>query len=444
MRKSKNNDEKKVFDYNKETNSKKSEHIKTTKRKTNNNIYQTILTLLIFIIIVLYISNSVINLIKRPTETVFVNEGILSKEETAIGYVIRDEEVVKGDNYKNGMEQIIDEGQKVAKDESIFRYYSEGEDDIKEEISKLDSEIEKEIDESEDNLFTTDIKMLDTQISEKLYHIDNISDVQKLQENKKNIDEYITKKAEIAGELSPKGSHLKELINERNDYQKSLTEESEYITAPRSGILSYRVDGLEETLTADDFSNYTKEFLSNLNLKTGQIISTNYEEGKIVSSFECYIVSICDSNEAKNAEVGDNVSLVLPSTNQVKAKIDNIIKENDQETTITFKIENGIDELLNYRKIAFDIIWWNSRGYKIPNSAIITEDGLNYVIKSKMGYLTKILVKLVKQTDNYSIVENYSTSEIRELNADSNARTSILLNDELILNPTKEQIDSTY
>lgn len=442
--KNKNSIDNKVFDYNKETGKKKNEHIKTTKRKSNNNFYQTAVVLLILVIIILYISNSVVNLIKRPTETVFVNEGVLSKEETEIGYIIRDEEVVKGDNFKNGMEQIVDEGQKVANDESIFRYYSEGEDGIKDKIAKLDSEIEKEIDESEDSLFTTDIKMLDTQISEKLYHIDNISDMQKLQESKKNIEEYITKKAEIAGELSPKGSHLKELINERNDYQRSLTEESEYITAPRSGILSYRVDGLEDTLTTDDFSTYNKEFLSNLNLKTGQIISTNYEEGKIVSSFECYIVATCNSDEARNAKIGDTVSLVLPSSNQVKAKIDNIIIENDQETTLAFKIENGIDELLNYRKIPFDIVWWNSRGYKIPNSAIITENNLNYVIKTKMGYLTKVLVKLVKQTESYSIVENYSTSEIKELDVDSNTKTSILLNDELILNPTQEQINSTY
>lgn len=420
--------------------------MKRDNRKTNNkknNNLRVMISFIIFVIIGYYIVQSIASLLKHPTNTVFVNIGTISKEETDIGYIVRDEVIVKGDNYKNGMEQIIDEGQKVAKDESIFRYYSNGEDDIKEKISKLDVEIEKEIDKSEEDIFSTDTKLLETQISEKIYKLDDLNNIQKIQENKKAIDEYITKKAEIAGELSPKGSHLKELINERNDYQKKLTDDSEYINAPKSGVLSYKVDGLEETLTTADFSKYNKKFMSELNLKTGQIIPTNTEKGKIVSNFECYIVCTSKTDEAKKAEVGDKVSIVLPSSNTVNATISYIIKENDEETTLALKFENGIKELLSYRKISFDIIWWDAKGYKIPNSAIITENNLNYVIKTKMGYLDKVLVKLVKQTDNYSIVDNYSTSEINELNVGKNVKTSILLNDELLLNPTQDQIDST-
>ena len=44
------------------------------------------------------------------------------------GYVIRDEVVVKGNQYKNGMEQIKSEGEKVAKNENVFRYYSKNEE----------------------------------------------------------------------------------------------------------------------------------------------------------------------------------------------------------------------------------------------------------------------------------------------------------------------------
>lgn len=384
-----------------------------------------------------------VNLIKNPTNTVFVSEGSISKEETEIGYIIRDESVVKGNNYKNGMEQIIDEGQKVAKDEPIFRYYSNGEEDIKSKISDLDKEIEKAIEENTDNLFSSDLKLIEAQISEKLYQFDDLNNIQKIQENKKVIDGYITKKAEIAGELSPKGSHLKELINERNENQRKLTDDSEYIRSPNSGILSYKIDGLEETLTTTDFSKYNKKFLDELNLKTGQIISTSSEKGKIVNNFECYIVCTTSTKEAMNAKIGDKVKIALPSTRTVDATIDYIIEEGEKERTIALKFENGIEELLSYRKISFDIIWWDSRGYKIPNSAIITDNNLNYVLKTKAGYLSRILVKVVKQTDNYSIVKNYSSSEIKELHVDSNVKTSIMLNDELLLNPTENQINST-
>ena len=79
----------------------------------------------------------------------------------------------------------------------------------------------------------------------------------------------------------------------------------------------------------------------------------------------------------------------------------------------------------------------------MPNSAIITENGLNYVIRTRSGYLTKILVKLVNQADNYSIVANYSSSELAELKLESKVTASLLLYDEIILKPTESQINST-
>ncbi len=48
----------------------------------------------------LYIGNSVFNLIKNPTDTVVVKNGKISKEETVPGYIIRDETVITGENYK--------------------------------------------------------------------------------------------------------------------------------------------------------------------------------------------------------------------------------------------------------------------------------------------------------------------------------------------------------
>ena len=59
------------------------------------------------------------------------------------GYIIRDEVVVKGNQYKNGMEQIKSEGEKVAKNENVFRYYSKNEENLKKQIAELDNKIQE-------------------------------------------------------------------------------------------------------------------------------------------------------------------------------------------------------------------------------------------------------------------------------------------------------------
>ncbi len=395
------------------------------------------------ILILVYIMHAVINLINNPTETFIIRNGQVSKEETEIGYIIRDETIVKGENYKNGMEPIIDEGQKTAKNEAIFRYYSNGEEELKKKIADLDVKIEEKMKENNQELFSTDTKLIDKKINDILQSINKINSVQSMQENKRALNNYITKKAQIAGELSPKGSYLKELVNQRNEYEKELNSNSEYIYAPKSGIMSYRIDGLEDTLTTNDLSKYNKVFLEKLSLKTGQIISTSTEQGKIVNNFECYIACTSKTKEAKNAKIGDKVKLTLPNSREIDAKVNTIINEGNDEVTVIFEFDQCIADLLSYRKISFDIVWWETEGFKVPNSAIINENNLNYVIRTKNGYLTKVLVKLGKQTENYSIVKNYSSSEIKELNISKNAKTTITLYDEILLKPTQEQINST-
>lgn len=410
------------------------------KRKVNKRKLAIIIVLVLAVCV--YLIASVYHLIKNPTDSVLVNQGRISQEETVDAYIIRDETVIKGENYKNGMVEIKSEGSKVASGDPVFRYYSAGEDDLKNKIADLDLKIQEAMEKNEDSLPSQDTRLLDTQIESTLEQVTNSNDIQKIKEYKKSISEKVTKKAKIAGELSPTGSYLKKLIDERSTYENELNSGAEYINATRSGMVSYRIDGLEETLNTSDFSKINKEFLQNLNLKTGQIISSSNEAGKIVNNFICYIACTSKSNEANQAKIGDSVKLALPSLNEVDAKVEYITRENDNEVTIIFSFTEGIEELLSYRKVSIDIIWWDEKGFKVPNTCIFEQDGLNYVIRTRAGYLDKVLVKVQKATENYSIVTNYSTSEIEELNLSEDVSTSIILYDELLLKPSENQINN--
>lgn len=111
-------------------------------------------------------------------------------------------------------------------------------------------------------------------------NINKLTDIHTISEYKKQIEEIASKKAKIAGESSPSGSYIQELTIQKEQYENELTENSEDIKAPESGVVSYRVDGLENVLTPDDFSSLTEEKLENLGLKTGKIISTSKESRK--------------------------------------------------------------------------------------------------------------------------------------------------------------------
>ena len=400
---------------------------------------------IIAILIVCYLGYTIYLLIKEPTDIFTIEEGKVYLEETDIGYIIRDETVVKGENYKNGMEQIKTEGEKAAKGESIFRYYSKNEESLIKQIAELDVKIQEAMATTQTNPFQSDVKILENQIDEKVELLNKTTDIAKLTEYKKEINELVTKKANIVGEKSPSGSYLKQLQDQRTTLENELNSGAEYITAPESGIVSYKVDGLEETLTKDNFSTLTKEYLENLNLKTGKIIATSDECGKMINNFECYIATISSSQEAKNAKIGDDVKIRLSNNTEVDAEIAYISQENEEENLIVLQIDEQIEELTNYRKISFDLIWWSYSGLKVPNQAIVEQDGLHYVVRNRAGYLTKILVNVEKQNEKYSIVSNYTTEELKELGlTDSQIANNktLYVYDEIMLNPDLSKVDS--
>lgn len=408
---------------------------KETKPKIN--IFKLIIISIVSILLCSYIFYNIIELIKQPSDLFVVESGKISLEEDATGYVIRDEIIISGENYANGLVQIKAEGERVAKGESVFRYYSKDEEELNEKIEELDVKIQEAL-LGQTNIYSNDIKILENQIEENLRQIRGTNDILKIREYKKNINNAITKKTKIIGEQSPSGSYIRELIKERSSYENQLNSGVEYIKAPNSGIVSYRIDGLEEVFSVNDFSNLNKEMLENINLKSGQIVAASNEKGKIINNFYSHIATIMNSETAKTKKVGDIVTLRLSSSKEVKGEITYIKEQEDGSILLIFKITKGVEELINYRKIAIDVVWWSDSGLKVANSAIRYENNIPYIIKNMAGYEYKIYVKIVSQNENYSIVKNYTTDEYRELgfkDEEIKNMKKITLYDEILTNP---------
>jgi len=422
-------------------------NIPNTEKIRKKNKKKVVIAYCISTIMLIYFVYCIIQLIKQPTNVIAIENGNLSEEENAVGYVIREEKVLQGNNYKNGMVQIKSEGEKVAKGDPVFRYYSANEETLIKKIQELDIKIQEAM-ENEKGIYSGDIKLLETQIQEKLIELETLNDIQKISEYKKDINTKITKKAKIAGERSPQGSYIRKLIDERSSYENKLNSGSEYINAESSGIVTYRVDGLESVLTPDSFSSLNTKLLQDLKLKTGEIISSSEESGKIVNNFEAYIATPINSEKAMKAQIGDKVTLRLSNSEEISAEIVYIVEE-ENERLITFKIDSGIEMLANYRKISFDIIWWSYRGLKVPNSALILEKGrqgceqegkdIYFVIRNRAGYTDKIPIKVLKQNSSYSIITNYENAVLKEkwgyTDNELKELKNIVLHDEIIVNP---------
>ena len=408
------------------------------KKKVKLNI-KLVLAAIILLIFVICFTYSIISLFINPTDTFMIDNGEISSYEEAVGYIIRDEKLFQGENYKNGISQIKTEGQRVAKGDPIFRYFTNNEESLNKKIAELDVQIQDAIAQNS-NIYSSDIASIDKQIEENLRSISTLNKKTDLLELKKGINNALTKKAKLTGEQSPAGSYINELVTQRSKYEEKLNSGSEYINATVSGVVSYKVDGLEDKLTVNNIDKLTEEYLSGLKLKTGEMIPSSNESGKIVNNYYCYIATILKSDEAKNAEVNDTVNIHLTTGDEIKTIIEYISEQENGNKLIVLKIKDCVEKLINYRKISFEIVWWSAKGLRVPNSSIIEEDGKKSIVRKRIGYTDKILVKVLKSTEDYSIIENYTSMELKELgytNKEIENMKNISLYDEILLKPTK-------
>lgn len=318
---------------------------------------------------------------------------------------------------------------------------ADDEDDLKKKIEEIDLKIQDALSKQE-SFFPTDVKNLEKQIDDKVKSLNSVTDLQKIAEYKKDISNIITKKAKIIGELSTRGSYIKELTEEREKYESELTGGSEYVVAPVAGMVSYRVDGLENTLSPNSLQELTEESLENLGLKTGRIVPVSNEEAKIINNFNVRIVASLNSIAAKEAKVGDKVIITLSSGIEIDAKVEYVIPQNESDKIlIIFKLNNLNEELIDYRKISFNITWWSKSGLKIPNDAIVEDDdGNTCVVKEKAGTYSKVFVKILKKNDKYSIVENYSSEDFERLGIDASTYSKISQYDMILMYPDLSKI----
>lgn len=463
------------------------------KKKINQNTIIIILSLMIIGIV--YFAISIVRLFQKPVDTVLIKNGELINYEEVVGYIIRNEDIIDNSDYDGLIKSEVPDATRVAKDSTIITYVSKSEEQILAKMAELDEKINKAI-ESQQTIFPNDVKTLENEIENAIYS--NIKDnrsINSLKENKKYINEKIEKKAKIVGELSPAGSELKNLIDQRRGYETELNNAEKTLTSPKSGLISYRVDNLENVLTYNSISLLTIDNLKKLKATLNEVIPVNTKNVKVIDNFECYIAVPMSSEDAFNAKLNDTVYLRFKNTKDalIQATIEYISNEDD-EVLLVFKIGSNIEELSKYRKIGLDVVWWSSKGLKaskdvlfysdVPyslsgdNDEVTTTDnsgdnvsgdiisgdnisGDNDILNienlsgdsgeqstitntikiptitiKKAYYTVNVFVKVVKETEDFVILTNYTDNELREMGVLENViegRSTLKLYDEALV-----------
>ena len=136
---------------------------------------------------------------------------------------------------------------------------------IQDDIKKVNEDIIKEQNQRKEfSLVRKDIKNINYQIDDLINKYMNAysnRNYSQLYSIRSSIELEIEKKQSVLAQEN--SASFQELVAIKNEYEKKLFNNSDVISAPKGGIVSYYFDGLEEKLSVNNFDKITEKDLKN-------------------------------------------------------------------------------------------------------------------------------------------------------------------------------------
>jgi len=334
-------------------------------------------------------------LLKKGDTAYLVETGTLEHSDLAEAYVIKGETIIKRDVEKS-LVPVVAEGKRVSKGGIIATYKSKEYDEYLATLEEMDNEI-LELMQDLPVVYSGEIESMENQIRDELKKAVGVTSYVEMQDYVNKINTLINKRASVVGELTPKGAAITKLINERNEFEKTMKSSSDNVIATIPGIVSYKTDGLEERLAPDKINILTFDYVKDI--MTSRNVGSNI---KIIDNYSCYIIARATDVNKDYIKTDKTYKLrVIGDTeNELSGKLISYTISNETGVVdLTFEISNKIENIASLRDIEIEIVWWTTSGMYVPNGAIYTKNDVSFVKIIKYGKYTEVPIIILKQNE---------------------------------------------
>ncbi len=396
--------------------------------------------LILVLFLLLYIPSLINWLTGNNVTTDIINIGKIEDSINSNGIIIRDEVLLDKALAGGRYIPLIPEGEKTKANYQIASILGSGSDIIMDKIDDINSKVLKarmDIVEKT-NFFSEDLKKLDAEIlqqSKKMAEASNNNDLTEISRCREKIRAIIDKKAEIIGENAT-NEYIDSLEQEKALLKKQLGENTTTVVSKHSGIVSYKIDGLETSLATDSLEGLSSENISKIidnytyNRSKDEVEAGGYI-AKIIKGTDIYIASVLKTESSKEYEIGDKITIRINDIGiEASGTITNKNVEKDGNTVLVVKISRGLDLLSAYRVVNIDIIKRTEEGLKVPLRCLrdISKDSTTaniMLVKYNVADIRK--VNIICKDDEYAIIST-PENELKE---------TVNLYDIFVINPDK-------
>lgn len=215
---------------------------------------------------------------------------------------------------------------------------------------------------------------------------------------------------------------LNVLIQDASNYEAQLSNEAAIVKANQSGIVSFKLDGQEETLNydvlmnspisdvKDVIENSVRAITSDLNVTAGENVA------RIASNEEQYLAVYLNQRDIDVAAFAvDSVHTINVPSEGLCIKNCRVIRSSadDNGLLVVFKTTRYVESLLDFRTIDVEVVITETTGMKVPTSALVDADydrGIATIYLNDDGFCTAVDVYIRDNDREFAIIAPVTTT----------------------------------
>lgn len=390
--------------------------MKLKKSKKSKKIKNIIILSLFIIILIFSIKPLYKNFIKSQITYNIVN-GYVEKTSSTTAYIVKKETVLEVDKNSSTV-PIIEQYKRASKGDIIAVYKNNKYEEYLKKIEVMDKEIQNLIKDLPVT-YSNEVESIDDEIAKLTKELVGINSYVKMQEYKSKIDELSYKKVITLGEISPAGSKIKEYIEQRKNIEEESKKSSDSIRATASGAVTYKLDGLENSVDIDKLLNSSDSEIEKIIEKYSQSIGNNYGV-KIVDNFKAYII-IKEPIGVNDKYIKERNNYEFKMLDKEKETFTGKLVKNIKNSSYNyciFEINENIEKIIDLRSLNVEVTWAKIKGTAILAEGIKKDNNTNYEYINilKTGKYIKVPIVVKISSDGIAIIENMSDEKRKELN----------------------------
>lgn len=304
--------------------------------------------------------------------TYSVNQGV-----EAAGILVREERLLSGsDGY---VELVPSEGERAAAGDAVALVYSDPSAlSTQQQIQSLQAEIDQLQYALSSGTQSVDVTRLDQQVVSSIISLRALAasgDLSDLEDSALNLRTMVFQRDYAYGDTGA-ASNISQLIQDKQSQLDALTQSlsqvSQTIYAPVSGVFSGQVDGYETLLTPDRLEGLTAQQLAGW-MDADPATDPN-AIGKLITGSTWYFAALLPGGEAQGLTQGGTYSVVFSSDfyGSVEMTLERIVPGEDQSLAV-FSARSHLADTTLLRVQTVDVVTETVEGIRIPRRALRVE-----------------------------------------------------------------------